>query len=60
MNGGPGTAVHELTHAIGFYHMQSSYDRDDYVTINTENIVQGLENNFKIEDNNTVSYFGTS
>ncbi|XP_054902946.1 meprin A subunit beta-like [Poeciliopsis prolifica] len=37
---------HELLHALGFYHEQSRYDRDDYVRIVLANIQTGQEDNF--------------
>ncbi|CAL4065514.1 unnamed protein product [Meganyctiphanes norvegica] len=41
-----GTAIHELMHAAGFWHEQSRYDRDSFVTINYNNIIPGLAYNF--------------
>ena len=43
-----GTAVHELMHALGFYHEQSRPDRDQYITVNFQNVEQGLEGQFDI------------
>lgn len=36
-----GSVQHEMLHALGFYHEQSRFDRDDYVTIMWDNIQAG-------------------
>uniref|UniRef100_A0A3B1KEJ9 Metalloendopeptidase n=1 Tax=Astyanax mexicanus TaxID=7994 RepID=A0A3B1KEJ9_ASTMX len=36
-----GIVEHEFLHCLGFFHEQSRYDRDDYVTIHYENIPEG-------------------
>jgi len=38
--------MHELAHALGVWHEQSRPDRDDYVTIETDNITSGFVHNF--------------
>ncbi|XP_065090087.1 blastula protease 10-like [Ochlerotatus camptorhynchus] len=52
-----GTIVHEFIHALGFYHMQSATDRDDFVEILYENIQDGKENNFAAYDESSVTSF---
>lgn len=54
-----GTIVHEFLHALGFYHQQSTWNRDDYVRIAEENITEGTEHNFNKYDNETVDNYGT-
>lgn len=52
-----GTIVHEFIHAIGFFHMQSASDRDDFVEINYDNILEGTESNFLKYSADEVSSF---
>ena len=54
------TIVHEFMHAIGFYHMQSATERDEYVKIVYENIQAGRENNFNTYDSTVISQYGVT
>lgn len=53
-----GIAIHEMMHALGYFHEQSRSDRDTYVKVNTENIITGMEGNFDISntDNQGTDY----
>eukprot|EP01060_Flectonema_neradi_P032507 TRINITY_DN5181_c0_g1_i2.p1 TRINITY_DN5181_c0_g1~~TRINITY_DN5181_c0_g1_i2.p1 ORF type:complete len:419 (+),score=77.67 TRINITY_DN5181_c0_g1_i2:1068-2324(+) len=56
---GFGAFVHEILHSLGVLHEQSRQDRDNYVTIHYENIVDGKEANFdkrSKEDIGTYDY----
>uniref|UniRef100_A0A3B3CDF0 Metalloendopeptidase n=1 Tax=Oryzias melastigma TaxID=30732 RepID=A0A3B3CDF0_ORYME len=50
---------HEILHALGFYHEQSRYDRDDFVTIVWDNIISGKEHNFDKVGSDVSTTHGT-
>lgn len=45
----PGNIMHELGHVLGMYHEQSRADRDSFVRIAFENILEGRESQFEKE-----------
>ncbi|VDM42356.1 unnamed protein product [Toxocara canis] len=48
----------EEGHALGFFHEQSRYDRDDYVRILGENIEAGYSNQFTKRSSNIIETYG--
>ncbi|KAJ4947378.1 hypothetical protein JOQ06_009413 [Pogonophryne albipinna] len=50
----PQTVQHEVIHALGFNHEQVRSDRNDYVSINYQNIKRGKESNFRIRQTNNL------
>ncbi|CEF59840.1 Astacin-like metalloendopeptidase [Strongyloides ratti] len=49
---------HETSHALGLYHEQARPNRDEFVLINTGNIITGRESNFVKSSSNYVTDFG--
>lgn len=54
----PGKIIHELLHILGFYHMQSNYDRDDYIRIAYENVMPNFVHDFTKYTKDFVKDFG--
>ncbi|KAL9975855.1 hypothetical protein ACROYT_G013067, partial [Oculina patagonica] len=55
-----GIVIHELAHAIGFFHEQSRTDRDSYVKVLYENIELGKESNFDKFGQGQIQHLGES
>ncbi|EDO36123.1 predicted protein, partial [Nematostella vectensis] len=52
--------MHELMHALGFWHEQSRPDRNQYVEVMWENIIQGKEHNFNKQGHEVIDVLGTT
>ncbi|XP_054276282.1 meprin A subunit beta-like [Macrosteles quadrilineatus] len=53
-----GIVVHELGHAIGFWHEMNRPDRDDWIYVYWKNIIQGFSSSFAKHDARTVDSLG--
>lgn len=52
-----GTIIHEMLHAIGSWHEQSRQDRNNYMTVDMDNIQDGRGANFFIRQTSIDSPF---
>lgn len=55
-----GIVIHELMHAAGFWHEQSRADRDEFITIKWDNIVNSMAYNFQKYNLDRIQYLGAS
>ncbi|EYB98935.1 hypothetical protein Y032_0126g1311 [Ancylostoma ceylanicum] len=53
-----GTVTHEIGHALGFYHTQSRYDRDNWIHVDMGNVDPNLQYNFAKMTPATENHFG--
>ena len=49
--------VHELLHTLGFVHEHTRPDRDDFISVNMDNIEPGEEKNFEKRPHGTSDFF---
>jgi hypothetical protein len=54
-----GEMIHEILHALGFWHEQSRPDRDMHVTVLTSNILSYAMNNFGKQNSSFVNSLGS-
>ncbi|MGQ7843724.1 M12 family metallopeptidase [Granulosicoccus sp. 3-233] len=52
----PGSIIHEIGHALGLFHEHTRSDRDSYVQINWDEIVDGKDINFQLQNVGTRNY----
>ena len=52
------TVLHELGHAIGFWHEQSRPDRDQHIEVILVNVIPGFANNFDKKGESEIDSLG--
>ena len=51
-----GSIIHEIGHAVGLFHEHTRADRDNFVQVDYNQIIDGKDINFKVQDVNTDTY----
>nr|WP_129730144.1 M12 family metallopeptidase [Parabacteroides goldsteinii] len=56
--GARGNAIHEIGHAVGFFHEQCKFKRDEHINIHYDNIKSESKSNYQIRDINCIASKG--
>lgn len=56
---GTGSVLHEIMHALGFWHEHSRPDRDEHIRVMWKNIDKSLQHNFNTRSLDTIYDFGS-
>ncbi|MCP4131078.1 MAG: hypothetical protein GY754_08870 [bacterium] len=49
------SAVHEIGHCLGFSHEHQRYDRDEYITVNWENLISAAYSQYILVNNTLIN-----
>ncbi|VDH95869.1 Hypothetical predicted protein [Mytilus galloprovincialis] len=52
-----GTIIHEMLHAIGSWHEMARKDRNNYMTVDMDNVIKGAGSNFYVRQTSDITPF---